>query len=149
MRHLVFALMILLLPLRSWMGDAMATTMAIDMAVSAANATKTIASSAHKTSPDGHFGHQTLAQSAPDSALQAQPDCAGHALGEAAPSDKAHDAQSDHCKPCQTCQACHTVALSPALPDTQSFFSAPRMPRAVAAPFTSALTALSQKPPIF
>ena len=152
MRHLVLALMILLLPLRGWMGDAMATNMAIDMAInmagSTATTTKIIAPSAHRAGPSSQFEHQTSDQAAVDSAMPVQPDCAGHASGGAAPLEEAHNAQDEHCNPCQACQACHTVALSPALRETQGIFSEPLMPRAVAAQFTSALTALGQKPPI-
>ena len=148
MRHLVLAFMILLLPLRGWMGDAMATDMAITMAAGVVSTTKTIAASSDKTSPSDHFEHQTSIQTAPATGLQAHSDCPGHASGETSPSLDAHDAQDDHCKPCQSCQACHTVALASSLPDIRGAFAAPLMPRAVAVEFTSALAALGQKPPI-
>ncbi len=148
MRHLILALLIVLLPLRGWVGDAMATNMAINMAASALVTTKIIANNAYRTSAGGLFEHQTPTQAASDAAARMQPDCAGHASGRAAPLEAAYDAQDEPGNPCQSCQACHTVALSPALPETQGIFFAPLMPRAVAAQFTSALTALGQKPPI-
>ena len=143
MRHLILALMILLLPLRGWMGDAMATNMAIDMATSVAPAVKTTAADAKKTSLNGHFEYPLLVQAAPAVAVQTLPDCAGHVS-----SDEAHGMQDEHCKPCQSCQACHTLALSSSLPDLRSVFAAPLMPLAMTAQFTSAVAALGQKPPI-
>jgi len=59
MRHLVLALMILLLPLRGWAGDAMATQMA-GMSVTA-NATETGADRAHEMQPEASFDHQNQA----------------------------------------------------------------------------------------
>ena len=141
MRHLVLALMILLLPLRGWMGDAMATSMATDMAI-------TMAAGTHKTSQSNHFEGQTPAQAAPAADPQALPDCAGHSASQATPAQASHDAQGEHGQPCQSCQACHTVALSPSSPDLRGAFTAPPMPRSVAAEFTSAVAALGQKPPI-
>ena len=141
MRHLVLALMILLLPLRGWMGDAMATSMATDMAV-------TMAAGAHKTSQSKHFDGQTPAHTAPAAHLQALADCAGHSASQAPLDKDAHDTQGEHGKPCQSCQACHTVALSTSLPELRGASTAPSMPQSVAAEFTSAVAALGQKPPI-
>ena len=153
MHHLVLALMIVLLPLRGWMGDAMATSMATGMAT-------TVSASAHKTSLSKYLEGQASAQTALVADLQALPDCAGHFASQAAPAQDAHDAHDAHVahdvkeshgghgQPCQSCQACHTVALSPSLPDLRGAFIAPPMPRSVAAEFTSAVAALGQKPPI-
>ena len=174
MRCLLIALMIVLLPLRGWMGDAMATDMAISMAASVANTTKTIAAGAYQTSAGSHFDHKTLVstvlaaptlqmhaatksitQSTTAAQAQAQADCSGHASGTQTPSVERQDSndmqdlQGKHCKPCQSCQACHTVALSAVLPAVTGVFAEPVIPQAVAVGFTSALTALSQKPPIF
>ena len=171
MRHLFLALMIVLLPLRGWMGDAMATDMAISMAASVANTTKTIAAGAYQTSAGSHFDHKTpvsVALAAPTpqipaptrsitqstTAVQAHVDCNGHASGHPTPlaekydSSEMQDWQGKHCKPCQSCQACHTVALSAALPAVTGTSAEPVTPQAVAAEFTSALTVLGQKPPI-
>lgn len=171
MRCLLIALMIVLLPLRGWMGDAMATDMAISMAASVANTTKTIAAGVYQTSAGSHFDHKTpvstvLAVPTPQmhattksitqstTATQTHADCSGHASGTQTPLAETHDSndmqdsQGKHCKPCQSCQACHTVALSAALPAVTGVFAEPVIPQAVAVEFTSALTALSQKPPI-
>jgi hypothetical protein len=78
----------------------------------------------------------------------AHPDCPGHASSEAEASVQVHDAQDDHCKPCQSCHACHTVALASSLPGIRGAFAEPLMPHAIAVEFTSAVTALGQKPPI-
>ncbi len=168
MRHWLLALMIVLLPLRGWMGDAMATDMAISMtarvavnaAVSVANTTKIIAAGAYETRASGHFDHKTqvvtvIAAPTPLTAVaQAHPDCSGHATGAQAPLANGHDSnamqdsQGEHCTPCQSCQACHTVALSAALPAMVGVFAEPVTPQTVAVEFTSALAALGQKPPI-
>ena len=148
MRFLILAIMIVLLPLRGWMGDAMATDMAINMAAGVADTTKTIAVSAYKTSPGGQFEQKLSLQAAPASSVQAHPDCGGHVSSEAAPSAEAHDAHDEHCKPCQSCQACHTVALPSSLQAVKRGFAAPLMLPTGAAQFTSAYTALGQKPPI-
>jgi hypothetical protein len=136
MRHLVLALMIVLLPLRGWAGDAMVTQMA-----SAAIATETEASSAHELVVTASFDHknQTFA------AAQAKPDChdqvASHQESDQTTSD-------DHCGTCQACQACHTVALSPSSLEASTSFTSPTLRPTRAAAFTSAAAALGQKPPI-
>ena len=150
MRHLVLALMIFLLPLRGWMGDAMATDMAIDMATGLVSATKTIAASAYKTSLNDQFEYKSASYVAPTSAVQVHPDCGGHASAsvEAVLSQDTHDAQDGHCTPCQSCQACHTVALSPPVAKSMAIFNFKGQPDAAALPFVNADAALSKKPPI-
>lgn len=152
MRFLILAIMIVLLPLRGLMGDAMATDMAINMAAGVANTTKTIATSAYKTSPGEQFEQKLSLQAAPASSVQAHSDCGGHVSSEAAASVGAHaaqdDAQDEHCKACQSCQACHTVALPSSLQAVKRGFAAPLMLPTGAARFTSAYSALGQKPPI-
>jgi hypothetical protein len=125
MRHLLFALLIALLPLRGWMGDAMATQMAA-----------------------GQLQHQPM--QTVDSA-HAEPhaentpplhDCAGQ------DDDGSTQADGGHCKTCAACQACHTVALSRAGPGLMPVLSAPGLPRTAADLFASADAALRKKPPI-
>ena len=120
MRYLVVVLMILLLPLRGWTGDAMATHMAstavgLEAQVAAADKTGTVA------------------------------DCAGHQAGEQTDSSVPKSAGVETC---QACQACHTVALSASPTIAGVLFAAPTAPLAAAAQFTSADAALGQKPPI-
>lgn len=152
MRYLLIALMIVLLPLRGWMGDAMATNMAINTAINTTfgfeNTPKTIAASAHTASVSGQFDDKLSRQAAPAFSVPVHSDCGGHVSGEAAPAAQAHDARDEHGKLCHSCQACHTVALPPPLQAAKSGFAAPPMLPTAAAQFTSAYTALGQKPPI-
>ena len=136
MRHLVLALMIVLLPLRGWAGDAMATQMA-----SAAIATKSGAASAHEMRATASLAHQNEAFEV----VQAVPDCHEQFTGKL---ETDHAATSDHCGTCQACQACHTLALSPSTRDVSTSFTSPQLRPTHAAAFTSAAAALGQKPPI-
>lgn len=156
-RHLLLALMVILLPLRGWAGDAMATDMAITVVASMANTTKSIAAGVYRTGAGSHSAHQTATPNTPSvpmAAVQVHPDCSEHALAGQAPSAEGHamhdwqSPQEEHCNPCQSCQACHTVALSASLPAVPSVFVTPVTPHAVAVEFTSALATLGQKPPI-
>lgn len=144
MRFLLFALMIALLPLRGWIGDAMATEMALAQVQHPQLATKTIASHTHETGAEAHFHHEAAAPEAADAvqAMQAVHDCAGHAADDAS-----HVADA-HCESCAACQACHAVALSHAAPDVNPVFNALTRPHAAADQFASADAALRQKPPI-
>lgn len=120
MRHLVLALMILLLPLRGWVGDVMATHMASEAVTIEAGAVRT---------------HE----------MSAPTDCAGHSASKQADSSVPTNASSETC---QACQACHTVALSCNTAIDSALLEAPSPPLVIAAQFTSADTALGQKPPI-
>ena len=125
MRHLVLALMIVLLPLRGWAGDAMATQMASHaIAIESAS-----------------FDHQNQALDTP----QAIHDCHEQAAGGL---EADHTANNDHCGTCQACQACHTVALSPSALKITTSFTSPHLRPVKVAAFTSAAAALGQKPPI-
>lgn len=137
MRHLIFALMIALLPLRGWVGDAMATDMASTHARQVA--IKTIAESPQGIRAASHFEHNASMQDA----AQAAPDCAGHPDQEDTSS-----AANSHCESCSACQACHTVALSPAAARLPLVFHASPPPPAAPYLFASADAALGQKPPI-
>ncbi len=150
MRFLLFALMIALLPLRGWVGEAMATEMALAQPGQRITM-KSIAVNAHETWTKPHFDHKTVGVKAlhgvqtQHEARMPQPqllahDCAGHASPE-------HG--SPACDSCPACQACHTVALDPhaaCLPDPA--FSALALASGAAARFASADTARDQKPPI-
>jgi len=138
MRHLVLALMIVLLPLRGWIGDAMATEMASAAAVHLQTATKTVADHVHQAGATPHFDHVSLQAEA----TRAAPDCTGHGVAEATPG------ADTHCATCTVCQACHTVALSPAAAHGVAVLSPPALPYSPAAAFASAVAALGQKPPI-
>ncbi|CAN5200788.1 hypothetical protein BH10PSE16_BH10PSE16_35660 [soil metagenome] len=141
MRPLFFVLMIAVLLLRGWMGDAMANDMALaplqhPHAASQPQqfATKTIAAHAHGTSAHAHFDTEFAAQAAHD--------CAGHAAEDTAPAEAAH------CPSCDVCQACHSAALIPASADASAAFDPRTPPHAKFARFASADAARGQKPPI-
>ncbi len=143
MRHLVLALMIVLLPLRGWTGDAMATQMA-SMTI-AANAIESGAARAHEMGPAAHFYHQNeVLEAAP-----AMPDCHGQASAPLKTMTTANSEKGkDHCGTCQACQACHTLALSTSPIEVMTSFASPQLRPTSAAAFTSAASALGQKPPI-
>ena len=140
MRHLFFIFMIALLPLRGWISDAMATDMAFTQAQhTQQTATKSIATHTDKTSAAPHFDF-TLLKADTD---QIAPDCSGHA------SEHEPHAADAHCDSCSACQVCHAIALSPATAAVVAVFNLSTLPRAAAAQFASASTALGEKPPIF
>ena len=141
MRHLLLILMIALLPLRGWAGDAMATEMAAGQVAQVQQmhvATKSIAAKDHAASVKAYFDHETAV---PD-AVRTVADCAGHGA-----EDTDHGGGS-HCDTCSACQACHTVALAHAAPNVSSTFQAFSLPHSAADQFASADAALRQKPPI-
>ena len=132
MRPLLFVLMIALLLLRGWTGDAMANDMALASLQQQPqqSTTKTIAAHAHAISAEAHFDHE--------SAMPATHDCPGHAA----------DGADGHCQSCDVCQACHSVALTPAALDAAPVFSSRTQPHAKAARFASAEASPGHKPPI-
>ncbi|MEO8390881.1 MAG: hypothetical protein ABI893_05085 [Polaromonas sp.] len=144
MRHLLFALMIALLPLRGWVGDAMATQMAASHvqhaqhASAEQSATKTIAAPAHHTGAEGHSSHEEMS---PESSM-AMHNCAEQTTDSSIP------VNDTGCESCAACQACHTVALSPAALDHSVVFEARSLPLPAPNQFASADAALGQKPPI-
>jgi hypothetical protein len=146
MRHLLLAFLIALLPLRGWVGDAMATQMAAGQIQHSQSqehgqqhgATKTIAEQQDDTLAAAHFDHEEAAQAQP----AAEPDCAGHSMGEST------HAADGHCESCAACQACHTVALSLTGPDLSPAFRSLALPHPAADHFASADAALHHKPPI-
>lgn len=153
MRLLFLILMIALLPLRGWAGEVMAT----EMASSQMTKTHLQRESAMKSGAAHAYNHwsaavfegqkaaievQKLVFEAKDTPTAAMHDCEGHATADASgPVD-------GHCDSCSACQACHSVALSPAVVSLSLGFSSPCLPRRAAAHFASAAAALGQKPPI-
>ncbi len=139
MRHFLLALLIALMPLRGWAGDAMATQMAAVAAVQQSPVAQY--GGAHADTP-GAPGHDH-AVSDPASAQTAAPDCAGHSATQSASSS-----DSSHCQSCVVCQACYSVALLlPSLAGTATPI-AKVAPQSAAPSFTSAERALRLKPPI-
>lgn len=143
MRTLLLALMIALLPIRGWLGDAMAVEMmkhSLPVAASAAASMATAATEAHchEATEAGHHGGMDMQMSAGTG----MPDPFAHAT---------HDnAGADHqgCGTCTACQVCHTVALG-GMPLVDTVHSAPQAPPAAhASRFASAEPAQGLKPPI-
>lgn len=135
MRLLLFALMIAVLPLRGWMGDAMATEMALAQFQPAQSATKIIAAGAHEMGNGAHFYHEA---GTPE---------AVHDCGEPASDDALH-AENAYCESCAACQVCQTLALAPVATDLNAPFSARTLTHAASTRFASAEAVFGQKPPI-
>jgi len=135
MRHFLFALMIVLLPLRGWVGDAMATQMAAGQLQHREAQAAVQAAHVHEAMDATYAGHHAQAPVVHDCADQTT-------------NDGGNDSADGHCETCAACQACHTVALSPAAIDSMPVFSAPILPHPAADQFASADAALRQKPPI-
>ena len=139
MRHLFLILMIALLPLRGWVSDAMATGMlASQVQQHQQTAPKIAAPHAHEAGVQAHHDTEIVVANAAKTAG----DCSGHASG-----GTGHAADT-HCDSCSVCQACHTVALSPAAAGVTAVFDLRTLPLAAVAQFASAEAALGQKPPI-
>ena len=139
MRHLLLVLLIVLLPLRSWGGDAMATRMAAptlthQLAVAHSGAGQAHAAAAPK--------HMPVAVEAFGASL-AGADCVDHSGSEnTSPTD------SSHCQSCVVCQACYSSALVLPVFDIGVTFAFSGLPRSAAPRFASAERALGLKPPI-
>lgn len=162
MHRIALILMILLLPLRGWAGDLMATSMAagqLTVLLQAAQktsaplaATENIATHAHETGATTHFQSKNAdsdALSAPEPLAKAQTmhDC-GDNMQTAADPDHENGNNIMDCGSCPSCQACHTVALSLSAEKSIAILNPAAQPDAVAQTFASADAALSQKPPI-
>lgn len=139
MRHFFVALMIVLLPLRGWAGDVMATQMAAPALAQQVAQIAGTSTHNHESGTPSHT-HSDLVQAG---AATLAPDCAGHAgSGHSSPTD------NSHCQSCVACQACHTLGLAvPSIVSTEPA-SAAEKPQLVVSRFTSAERALGLKPPI-
>ena len=138
MRFLLVAIMIILLPVRGWVGDAMATRMAAPAALVQAISASATGTHAHAATD---VAHDHLAQQA--AALPVTSDCVTHAgAGTGSLSD------GSACKACVVCQVCHTVALELPTAYLSRQVPAPWAPHSVTPRFASADRALGLKPPI-
>jgi len=133
MRHFVLALMIALLPLRGWVGDAMAMEIAAETLEESVLAIESVASNAHSARADAIS----------DAKNTMHPECPDHV---ASPDDTPH-AASD-CNTCADCQICHSVALTPTLPQLAPAAVPAAQPQTAARLFASAERAPGFKPPI-
>ncbi|MDH6165829.1 hypothetical protein M2282_000957 [Variovorax boronicumulans] len=136
MRTLLLALMIALLPIRGWLGDAMAVEM-VRHSLPAASVVAEEASPA----PVAADAHCHEAMNAADSGMSAM---AHHDDG----SSTSHGTDHQGCGTCTVCQVCHTVALGGTLL-IDIVHGAPQAPPAAhAARFASAEPVPGLKPPI-
>jgi len=122
MRILLLAVMITLLPLRGWVGDAMAM----------------------------ELGAHAMAAAQAEAVHAAADDCHEHGQAQAnAPTAAEHsEAHGQDCGNCSACQICHSVALASALP-TFSTAALPAVPPVgTSRQLTSAERAPGFKPPI-
>lgn len=133
MQRWLLLLVVVLLPLRGWMGDAMAG----QFAMHAASGVPSHAHAVEHAAPALH-GHDCdeRAHSAPVQAEVAQP-----AADSAAP-----QAEAD-CPTCASCQACFSVALSPAPAAPAASVSSHPRPQTAHPAFASAEPANLFKPP--
>jgi hypothetical protein len=143
MRHLLLALLIALLPLRGWVGDAMATQMAAGQLQHPSMQAEIQPAHSHSHEEEVATAHTGHHEEAAAQAPQTLHDCA-----EQTADNSGTHSSDGHCGTCAACQACHTVALSPTAPGLVAVFSAPTLPRPAADQFASADAALGQKPPI-
>lgn len=136
MRRILFLLMIALLPLRGWVGDAMA----LQMVLPGGLAHTAVHASAPGSDAQAHGGaaadqHRHLATTAP------RGDCTDHALGGTTEPDS-------HCKTCTVCQTCHTVAITVPATGTEGTEPPAALPVLADSRFASADRAPGFKPPI-
>ncbi|MES2945262.1 MAG: hypothetical protein V4772_20540 [Pseudomonadota bacterium] len=161
MHRLALILMILLLPLRGWAGDAMAIGMAAGQLTAQLQAVQkkpasvaaqstpvhahepNVAAHAHSENADSH----ALSSAEPVAKAQTMHDCGDMQAG--LPDEMAdHGNSSMDCGNCPSCQACHTVALSVPAEKSIAILNPAALADAAAQTFASADAALSQKPPI-
>ena len=136
MRRFVFNLMIALLPLRGWMGEAMATEMAT---------MHLIAAQSINTPADVIFGTKIgVSPSSSSMSASAMPaDCEVHANAALDSADASASAQT-----CADCQSCHAAGLVCTVQIISTITARNPAPDTLVSPFASAHLALGQKPPI-
>ena len=143
MRVLLVALMMILLPLRGWMGDAMAISMMnMQMGTSAPPHAMSMQNMAHEMAP------QSL-QQMPQTAAQASEhdDCAGMTM--AAPENAGESAGAmAGCESCAVCQACSAVVMGADAQRSLTLSLAQASPVGALPHFASAHAQRGQKPPI-
>ena len=134
MRRFFLILMIALLPLRGWVGDAMAMEMLVQHPIAMQN----IAASADKSSASDLF----------DTEMQAE--CPGHAESTtpASDTDNTSGTRPNHCGSCPLCQICHTVAAPAPWSIQPSGWLSHTLPDVAHTRFASAPAAFALKPPI-
>ena len=141
MRRWILLIMIALLPMRGWIGDAMATEMASSSSQVNSEqrqyATEIIVDHAHSSGAADHFDYENVQKHSATSGS----DCFDHSgAGEAS--------DGEHCTTCTVCLVCHTVALSPGFAGSDAALSPVLPPHSPVALFVSADPTHGKKPPI-
>lgn len=145
----MLALLMILLPLRGWMGDAMA----IEMSVAQLNAPQNIATPPGAARASGLFGMQASGVTTPDChdtlAPGAAPaDPSAHASDSGTPPHSADTVDAADCNLCSACQSCHMVGV-PALHHPHLTNTAPSAHASAAHPLFKGVTLdPGLKPPI-
>ena len=140
MRHLLVALMIALLPVRGWMGNAMAIDMAVNMAMQQVSMAQSSAEGATPAS-GSNAASQAAAAMPEDCPMTAQ-----NQNGKSVEGEQAGDtAASCNCNSCELCLALATFTL-PTLAIAAS--TAYVEPPSHGTRFSSAERVFSLKPPI-
>lgn len=143
MRALLLVFMIVLMPVRGWMSDVMATQMAGNVAAAVGTVTDEPNAAHHPTAErSSSYGHKALVAIADAAAAGMSADCIEHA------SKQADEQTEASCNNCVFCQACHTVALTESGASMVAAFLPSSAPRASLDRFASAEAAIEQKPPI-
>ena len=131
MHRFIFILMLALLPLRGWAGEAMATQMAIKLAQN--NATHLVANKTINT-PTTAINSLKIAvfeTLEPHSASQT-PDCEMHTAASVSASanqdNAAPDVTTDSSHTCNHCQACHANGLTNVAVSRKSYSDVNGMP---------------------
>lgn len=138
MRTLFFALMIALLPVRGWLGDAMA----IEMVRHSMPAAEAVAGAAQAATEAHCHEAGDMAMSAMDGASHED-----HAMADGHRDDSDH-ASHQGCGTCTACQVCHSVALGGTELPGIAHDAPQAAPAAPAARFASTEPFLGLKPPI-
>lgn len=147
MRFLIIVLLMVLLPLRGWTGDAMAISMAAVELVAvqqAPNATKNRAAQHLDTAASASFGSKTERQAMQTAERLAQLDTE-HCGDHATPADPR---AKGPCGSCALCVACHGAAIQTLHLNMLPASPSRPVPSLARQGFASADAALSQKPPI-
>jgi hypothetical protein len=130
MRHWLLLVLVLLLTLRGWVGDAMAGQMLHQRAAPVAAQAVDQHQHAHSDATAQGHGH----------------DCDQHAQAPAATGGAQPQSGTD-CSTCASCQMCSSVGLAPPLAvEAPTGFSQP-VPQTVQRTYASAEPALAFKPP--
>lgn len=136
MRHWFLVLLIALLPLRGWLGDAMALQ---DIAT-APETTVVTANKGHRTAVEASFSHENEV-----AGLAGLLHAGCHEAGAEGDPDSAATGHMAHCS---ACGICHSTALSPDLPLSAPTGLPTAAPLFRTVAVTSATPAPSLKPPI-